>query len=165
MSRRVARDGFVPRVNREYVGTYRPRVDGAVKASGRATYINDVVRSLPGLLHAKVLRSPLPHARIKRMDTSEAEALPGVRCVITFADPEITGLRNTTCGWTSAQTATYKSIYFPTLCDRRVLSDHVTWVGDEAGAVVAAGHRGDRRRGVAAHQGGLGAAPVLSHPG
>ena len=138
MNERAARDGFVPRVSREYVGTYRPRVDGAVKASGQAEYVNDVVRSLPGLLHAKVLRSPLPHARIKSMDTSEAEALPGVRSVITYADPAIAELRDTTCGWTSAQTATYKNIYFPTLCDRRVLSDHVTWVGDEAGAVVAA---------------------------
>ena len=46
--------------------------------------------TLPGLLHGKVLRSPHPHARITSIETAEAQALPGVKAVITGADfPEI----------------------------------------------------------------------------
>ncbi len=90
------------------------------------------------MLHAKVLRSPYPHARILSMDTTEAEALPGVHCVLTYADPEVAALKPTTNAWTSMNTAGYRQMYWPSLRDRRVLSDHVTWAGDEAGAVVAA---------------------------
>ena len=131
---------FVPREPHRYVGTYRPRVDALDKASGRAEYLDDVALGikLPGMLHAKALRSPYPHARIVRMDTTRAEALPGVHCVLTYADPEVAGLRPTTNAWTSMNTAGYRQMYWPSLRDRRVLSDHVTWVGDEAGAVVAA---------------------------
>ena len=131
---------FVPRDARRYVGTYRPRIDGPDKASGRAEYLDDVALGIrfPGLLHAKVLRSPFPHARILRMDTAKAEALPGVHCVLTYADPEMAALKPTTNAWTSMNTAGYRQMYWPSLRDRRVLSDHVTWAGDEAGAVVAA---------------------------
>ncbi len=48
---------------------------------GRAQYAGDI--KLPGMLHAKVLRSPHPHARIVRVDTSAAKALPGVKLVVT----------------------------------------------------------------------------------
>jgi len=131
---------FVPRHPHRYVGTYRPRVDGADKASGRADYLDDIALRIrfPGLLHAKVLRSPFPHARILSIDTAKAEALPGVHCVLTFADPEVAALKPTTNAWTSMNTAGYKQMYWPSLRDRRVLSDHVAWAGDEAGAVVAA---------------------------
>ncbi len=60
------------------------RVDGADKVTGRAQYIADLV--LPGMLHGAVLRSPYPHARIKRIDTERAKRLPGVRTVITIED-------------------------------------------------------------------------------
>lgn len=63
------------------VGKPHPRVEGREKATGRATYAYDV--HLPGMLYARVLRSRLPHARIRRIDTSRAEALPGVRAVIS----------------------------------------------------------------------------------
>ena len=131
---------FVPRDQRRYVGTYRPRVDGADKASGRAEYLDDIALGIrqPGMLHAKVLRSPYPHARIVSIDTSRAEDLPGVHCVLTYADPEVAALKPTNNAWTSMNTAGYRQMYWPSLRDRRVLSDHVTWVGDEAGAVVAA---------------------------
>jgi CO/xanthine dehydrogenase Mo-binding subunit/NADPH-dependent glutamate synthase beta subunit-like oxidoreductase/CO/xanthine dehydrogenase FAD-binding subunit len=131
---------FVPRDDHRYVGTYRPRVDGPDKASGRADYLDDLALGIrfPGLLHAKVLRSPFPHARIVSIDTAAAEALPGVHCVLTYADPEVAALRPTNNAWTSMNTAGYRQMYWPSLRDRRVLSDRVAWAGDEAGAVVAA---------------------------
>ena len=59
-------------------------LDGPDKVTGAARYTFDV--SLPGMLHAKVLRSPHPHARIRSIDTRRAEALPGVAAVVTGAD-------------------------------------------------------------------------------
>jgi xanthine dehydrogenase YagR molybdenum-binding subunit len=66
------------------VGRALPRVDGPEKVTGRARYAYDV--RLPGQTYARVLRSPLPHARIRSLDTSRAERLPGVRAVISSAD-------------------------------------------------------------------------------
>ena len=66
------------------IGTRPIRHDGADKVTGRARYSADI--SLPGLLHAMILRSPHAHARIKSIDTSRAEALPGVKAVVTSAD-------------------------------------------------------------------------------
>ncbi|OFW28126.1 MAG: hypothetical protein A3H97_14520 [Acidobacteria bacterium RIFCSPLOWO2_02_FULL_65_29] len=63
------------------VGHATPRIDALERVTGRATYTADVV--LPGMLFARALRSPHPHARIRRIDTARAEALPGVRAVIT----------------------------------------------------------------------------------
>ncbi len=69
--------------NREYnvVGSRPIRHDGADKVTGRARYGADI--SLPGMLYGKILRSPHAHARIKSIDTSRAEALPGVKAVVT----------------------------------------------------------------------------------
>ena len=69
--------------NQEFnvVGTRPVRHDGLDKVTGRAQYSADI--SLPGLLHAKIVRSPHPHARIKSINTSRALALPGVRAVVT----------------------------------------------------------------------------------
>ena len=66
------------------VGTRPIRHDGYDKVTGRAAYGSDI--SLPGMLHAKILRSPHAHAVIKSVDTSRAEAAPGVHAVITSAD-------------------------------------------------------------------------------
>ena len=63
------------------VGHATPRIDALERVTGRATYTADVV--LPGMLFARALRSPHPHARIRRIDTARAEALPGVQAVIT----------------------------------------------------------------------------------
>jgi CO/xanthine dehydrogenase Mo-binding subunit len=69
-------------------GRAHPRVEGVEKVTGRARYAYDV--RLPGQLYARVLRSPFPHARIRRIDTSRAERLPGVRAVLSSANaPEI----------------------------------------------------------------------------
>ena len=72
--------------NQEFnvVGSRPIRHDGEEKVTGRARYSADI--NLPGLLHAKVLRSPHAHARIKGIDASRALALPGVKAVVTSAD-------------------------------------------------------------------------------
>lgn len=66
------------------VGTRPIRPDGADKVTGRARFGDDV--HLPNMLHGKMLRSPHAHALIKSIDTSKAEALPGVYAVVTGAD-------------------------------------------------------------------------------
>ncbi len=66
------------------IGRSVERIEGRTKVTGEATYAADV--KLPGMLYARVLRSPVPHARITSIDTSAARALPGVVCVLTAAD-------------------------------------------------------------------------------
>jgi len=61
------------------IGKPTPRIDGRLKVTGAATYTADV--RLPGMLYARVVRSPHPHARIRAIDTSAAERAPGVRAV------------------------------------------------------------------------------------
>jgi CO/xanthine dehydrogenase Mo-binding subunit len=63
------------------------RIDGYEKATGAATYTMDI--QLPGMLYMRFLTCPYPHASIKSMDTGKAEALPGVRCVLRYNDPDI----------------------------------------------------------------------------
>jgi CO/xanthine dehydrogenase Mo-binding subunit/CO/xanthine dehydrogenase FAD-binding subunit len=66
------------------VGKEVPRTDAVPKVTGAAQYVADL--HLPGMLHAAVLRSPHPHARIVSIDTSAAAAMPGVKTVATGAD-------------------------------------------------------------------------------
>jgi CO/xanthine dehydrogenase Mo-binding subunit len=66
------------------IGTPVQRLEGPEKVSGRAIYAADV--NLPGLLWCKVLRSPVSHGRIKRIDAKYALGLPGVHAVITGED-------------------------------------------------------------------------------
>src|SRR5262245_52366204 len=68
----------------KYIGQSVPRVDGIEKVTGKAKFLGDLV--IPGMLHGRVLRSSYPHARILSIDTSKAEALPGVAAVLTAAD-------------------------------------------------------------------------------
>jgi CO/xanthine dehydrogenase Mo-binding subunit len=63
------------------LGLATPRIDARQRVTGKATYTLDV--SLPGMLYARVLRSPHPHARIRKIDASKALALPGVKAVVT----------------------------------------------------------------------------------
>ena len=63
------------------IGRARRRVDGRAKVTGQTRYADDLV--LPRMLHARLLRSPHPHARIVRVDTARAAALPGVHLVLT----------------------------------------------------------------------------------
>src|SRR5881409_3792878 len=83
----MAENGTNGTNGRGYVGTRTIRPDGVDKVTGRARFGADF--NLPGQLIGRVLRSPHAHARIISIDTSRAEALPGVKAVITrddFAD-------------------------------------------------------------------------------
>ena len=70
--------------NLKWVGTRPVRPDGVDKVTGRARFGADF--SLPNMLVGSVLRSPHAHARIRSLDTSRAEALPGVKAVLTSDD-------------------------------------------------------------------------------
>ena len=96
-----------------------PKKDGLLKASGRAEYADDL--ALPGMLHGKMLRSPHAHAKIVRIDTARAEALPGVRAVVTGKDfPNVRyGNLPTTRDYTP------------------VAMDKVRYIGEEVAAVAA----------------------------
>ncbi len=75
----------------KYIGAAIPRKDAVEKVTGSAKYLEDL--HFAPLLYAKVKQSPLAHARIKRIDTSKAERLPGVRAVVTGKDfPNRSGL-------------------------------------------------------------------------
>ena len=132
---------FAPRVERAFLGKYRPKIDGRDKASGAALYADDLAnaRDFPGLLFAKVLRSPYPHARILGLDSSEAERLPGVRAILRYNDPDVAALKKTNAGWTDGvDTVSYRKMMWGTFRDRCVLGDYACWVGDEVGVAVAA---------------------------
>ena len=73
-----------PKTNFRAVGTRPIRHDGYEKVTGQALYSADT--TLPGLLYSNVLRSPHAHAKIISIDTSKAEAYPGVRSIITSKD-------------------------------------------------------------------------------
>lgn len=71
-------------ISNKWIGQRTIRPDGADKVTGRAAYGADTV--MPGMIWARVLRSPHAHARILSIDTSKAEALPGVKAVMTARD-------------------------------------------------------------------------------
>ncbi|MBI4288564.1 MAG: xanthine dehydrogenase family protein molybdopterin-binding subunit [Chloroflexi bacterium] len=99
------------------IGQRLPRVDGWEKVTASALYAADV--KLPGMLYGKVLRSIYPHARILRIDTSQATKIPGVAAVVTINDvpQHRTGL------------------YFH---DRRIFAkERALYIGEELAAVAA----------------------------
>ena len=63
------------------VGHSTPRIDAVERVTGKATYSGDV--HLTGMLYARILRSPHAHAQIRKIDVSKAQALPGVKLVLT----------------------------------------------------------------------------------
>lgn len=67
-----------------FVGKKMPRVDSRAKVTGQAAFTADL--NLPRMLVGKILRSPLPHARIVHIDTRRAQRLPGVKAVVTGHD-------------------------------------------------------------------------------
>src|SRR5206468_7315884 len=77
----AAMNEIVPAHN---IGDYVPMVDGPEKVSGRAKYTADLIA--PGMLAGRIYRSPYAHAEIVKVDTSEAEKLPGVKAIVTGAD-------------------------------------------------------------------------------
>lgn len=99
------------------VGKPLPRIDALAKVTGRAMYTGDLELD-PRTLYMRILRSPYAHARIKRIDSSKAEALPGVHAIIhrgKFPD------------W---------KMYFY-LIPQFVFPENVTWAGQEIAAVAA----------------------------
>ena len=74
----------MPQKEMKYVGRSIARVDAVDKVTGRAKFTGDL--NMPGMLHGKILRSPFPQARIRGIDASKAEALPGVAAVLTSKD-------------------------------------------------------------------------------
>jgi 4-hydroxybenzoyl-CoA reductase subunit alpha len=106
----------------DLIGASVPRPDAREKVTGRARFTDDL--QLPGMLFGALLRSPLPHARIKRIDVTRARALPGVKDVITGADTPQVRYGN----WRLV----------PESQDELVLAaDKVRFVGDEVAAVCA----------------------------
>lgn len=67
-----------------FIGSRTRRLDAPAKVTGAIKYAADLW--MPNMLHMQVLRSPHPHARIQRLDVSEARAMPGVECVLTCDD-------------------------------------------------------------------------------
>src|SRR5919108_4079850 len=101
------------------VGRSIRRIDGTEKVTGQAPYAGDI--RLPGMAFAKILRSPLPHARIRRIDSGKAVALPGVLAVLTRDNLNVS----------SASFGSY-------VRDQRILAtDKVHYVGDPVAAVAA----------------------------
>src|SRR5438309_1763074 len=95
------------------IGRSRRRVDGVQRVTGRARYTQDVY--LPGMLYARVLRSPYPRARVRRIDTKKAEKMPGVRAVLhRFNAPK----------------AAFRG-------EETIFREEVRFVGDEVAAVAA----------------------------
>src|SRR5437870_10305172 len=68
---------------RRLIGTKVKRLDGPDKATGQAKYSFDI--NLPGMLHARILRCPHAHARIKNLDTAPAEKVTGFRALHILA--------------------------------------------------------------------------------
>ena len=110
------------------VGKRPVRPDGVDKVTGRAQYGADI--DLIGLIHGKVLRSPHAHARIKSIDTSRAEAHPGVKAVVTAKDLPFTSLTREQLG------SGYLGLKFAS--DHVLASDKVLFKGHPVAAVAAA---------------------------
>jgi len=79
-----AQDLYLGKKKYSVLGQRPVRHDGADKVTGKAIYTSDL--TLPGTAHGKIVRSPHAHARIKRIDASEALAMPGVLAVVTHDD-------------------------------------------------------------------------------
>lgn len=75
----------------EVVGARRFRVDAYERVSGTAVYPSDL--RLPNLLYGAILRSPHPHAKVRKMDTSQAKQIPGVRAILTPQSPAVKDLK------------------------------------------------------------------------
>lgn len=103
-----------------------PRADYLQKVTGAAIFASDV--EVPGMLHGKILRSTVPHARIVRIDVSAALAMPGVKAILTGAD--LKRLPGGASRW---------GVY---LRDRDVIAvDRVRYVGDPVAAIAAVDER------------------------
>ena len=107
------------------VGQSLPRREAREKVTGRLEYAHHL--RLPGMLHARILRSPLPHARIKRVDVARAEALEGVFQVVTID---------------TIRALIPNPYYGPAFHDQPILADgKVRFAGEPVAVVLAADRR------------------------
>ena len=106
------------------VGKGERKVDGRALVTGKPVFVAD--DRLPHTLHVKILGSPYAHARIVSIDASEAEAMPGVACVLTHENTP--PIRHTTAGQGFPEPSPY---------DARMFEDRVRFVGDRVAAVAA----------------------------
>jgi CO/xanthine dehydrogenase Mo-binding subunit len=126
----------IPTITYDHIGKRGiRRIDGYAKASGKAVYTRDV--QIIGMLYAKVMRSPYAHARILKMDTKKAEALPGVRAILRYDDPEIKGrILNGSVGGPDRMAGQFSG--FGLKPERVILAQEAWFEGQAVGAVVAA---------------------------
>ena len=124
----ITRQGLEPL---RTIGNDTPRIDAIERVTGQAKYTRDW--KLPGMLYGKVLRSPHPHARLLSIDTSEAEALPGVRAVITYENAQVVwGAGSVNGGRQYNDPAKAATIH-----RRYIFNNPVRFVGDSIAAVAA----------------------------
>ncbi len=116
--------GATPASPLHVVGKPEPKVDARKLVQGKPAFAADV--QMPGMLYAKILRSPHAHARIRRIDVSRARALPGVHAVLTYQD--IPRVVFSTAG---------QSDPIPGPLDFVSLDSKVRYVGDRVAAVAA----------------------------
>ena len=101
----------------DYIGKSVPLIDSWDKVNGKACYITDL--EIPGMLIGKALRSPYAHAKIINIDTTKANKLPGVKCILTGKDVE-------------------QNKWGPMIKDQYLLAiDKVRYIGDEVVAIAA----------------------------
>lgn len=113
-----------------YVGKRLPKPDIAPKVTGEAKYTEDI--TVPGMLEGRVLRSPHAHALIKGIDTSKAEALPGVVAVLVHKDVPPNKFTRSTMAEALPEFA-----YSGERQDQYVISEKARYIGDWVAAVAA----------------------------
>ena len=121
-------------VKKDYkvIGSRPVRHDGVDKVTGKAIYSADF--SISDLLHGKVLRSPVAHAVIKKIDTSKAEKLPGVRAIVTAKDFIGSSDKNIETAEDRNEGETTRLKY---LRDNVLASDKLLYIGQPIAAVAA----------------------------
>src|SRR5436190_16350228 len=97
---------------RTFIGKRISRIDGPQKVSGRAKYSMDINR--PGMLFGKIVRSPHAHAKVKSIDTSAAERMPGVKAIHVIAEP---GKPTAELNWAGASVVALAAVDEPTAED------------------------------------------------
>jgi putative selenate reductase molybdopterin-binding subunit len=113
------------------IGHDTSRIDAVERVSGKAKYTADV--SLPGMLYARVLRSPHPHARVGAIDLSKARALPGVKAIVTHENCDVVWGAGSISGGAQYNDEIKKV----TRHRRYAFNNPVRFVGDPVAAVAA----------------------------
>lgn len=110
------------------VGKNVTRVDAVSKVCGKAKYVDDIF--VGGMLYAKAFRSTIANGWVKRIDTTDAKAVPGVEAVVTFED--VPNHVFPTAGHPYSKDPAHQDV-----ADRKLLTERVRYYGDEIAAVVA----------------------------